>query len=98
MNVAHSLHRLWWHQVIIKERSNEFATQRSNDMKAKMSKKPPEASKYLCTHCNHQFSYKGGRLSCPSCGSTDKVDFVPIDVLDDPEEDSLYTADDFHGG
>jgi len=67
-------------------------------MKAKMPDKPPEAANYLCTKCGKQFAFRMGDLVCPKCSSDKRSDFVPIFVKSDPQEDSMYTSDDFPGG
>lgn len=67
-------------------------------MKAKMPQKPPETARYLCMRCNQEFDFRGGTMSCPVCGNTRKSEFVPIDVRNDPDEEQMYTPDDWHGG
>jgi Zn finger protein HypA/HybF involved in hydrogenase expression len=67
-------------------------------VKAKMSNKPSEAATYLCNKCNTQFNHVQGKLVCPSCSNTNKTDLVVISIKDDPDENQLYTEDDFLGG
>lgn len=67
-------------------------------MKAKMSNKSSEAATYLCNKCSKQFQFDQGSLACPRCKNADKTDLVVISIKDNPEENQLYTEDDFLGG
>lgn len=67
-------------------------------MKAKMLDKQPEAAKYLCTRCEKQFVYRKGSLACPRCSNSKRDELVPIYLKNDPEEENMYTNDDWHGG
>lgn len=67
-------------------------------MKAKMPNKPGEAGKYLCMHCNKQFHFQTGQLTCPFCKNYRRSELVLIDVRDNRQEENLYTAVDWHGG
>lgn len=67
-------------------------------MKAKMENKPAETGKYLCQVCNTKFRYETGTLTCPKCGTLTPDNMVRIDVRNDPEEERMYTEDDFLGG
>lgn len=67
-------------------------------MKAKMENKPAEAGKYLCNVCNTKFGYQTGTLTCPKCGTLTPENLVRIDVRNDPDEEKMYTDDDFIGG
>ncbi|MFA6209013.1 MAG: hypothetical protein WCT03_07825 [Candidatus Obscuribacterales bacterium] len=67
-------------------------------MKAKMPNKPSEAATYLCNKCSKQFKFEQGTLICPSCQNTNKTDLVVISMKDNPEENQMYTEDDFLGG
>jgi hypothetical protein len=69
-------------------------------MKAKMPRgqKAPETADYLCIWCDETFHYEYGQLACPSCGNSTRSDLVPIFMEEDPKEEVLYVADEFHGG
>lgn len=67
-------------------------------MHAKMPNKPAEVGQYLCSICDKTFGFKQGQLECPRCGNSIKSDLVRINVPNDPEEEKLYTKDDWHGG
>lgn len=67
-------------------------------MKAKMENKPAEAGKYLCNVCSTKFRYESGTLTCPKCGTLTPDNMVRIDVRNDPDEEKMYTEDDFIGG
>lgn len=67
-------------------------------MKAKMPNKPTEAAKYLCMNCNTQFLFQTGQLICPSCKNSRRSELVAIDIRDNPQEENMYTPDDWHGG
>ena len=67
-------------------------------MKARMPNKPAEAATYLCNKCSKQFKFEEGSLVCPKCGTANKTDLVVISIKDNPDENMLYTEDDFLGG
>ncbi len=67
-------------------------------MKAKMENKPAEAGKYLCSVCSTKFRFESGTLNCPKCGTLTPGNMVRIDVRNDPDEEKMYTEDDFIGG
>lgn len=69
-------------------------------MKAKMPHKPTEQWTYLCNVCDTTFYVGRGPilLKCPHCQNTNPTDFVAIYVPDNPEENKMYTEDDWHGG
>ncbi len=69
-------------------------------MKAKMPgrQQAPETADYLCIWCDTSFHYESGTLECPNCGNSSRSDLVPIYVEENPREEVLYTADEFHGG
>ncbi len=70
-------------------------------MKAKL----PEAertfgcgTKYLCIWCDTEFFKQADKISCPNCTNSDMKDILPIYLENDPQEESLYCADEFPGG
>jgi hypothetical protein len=68
-------------------------------MKAKMPLKPPETGKYLCADCNCEFFFvRGSIVTCPRCGNKTRLDLVPIEIKNNPDEEEFYTDDDWHGG
>lgn len=67
-------------------------------MKAKMPNKPAEAATYICNVCRCQFRLDGGELVCPKCKNAKRSDFAIVDIRDNPQEEKMYTEDDWHGG
>ena len=71
-------------------------------MKAKMpeSQKPAEPGSYECMLCDTIFTFKSETesLVCPRCGNDDRNDLIPIYMVDNPLEQKMYTAADWHGG
>ena len=72
-------------------------------MKAKMKKglKPPESGEYQCQKCNHRFQFNStdpNKLVCPKCGEASLDNLIPIYMENNPEEEQLYSKDDWHGG
>jgi len=72
-------------------------------MKAKMRKgtKVPESGEYLCQKCNKRFIFEGtdpSKLVCPNCGASKLEDLVPIYMENNPEEEQMYSKDDWQGG
>lgn len=72
-------------------------------MKAKMppSQKPPEPGEYECIWCETIFEFssdENSKLVCPNCGNNDRKDLVPVFIANLPEDETMYTASDFHGG
>jgi transcription initiation factor IIE alpha subunit len=72
-------------------------------MKAKMKKglKPPESGEYQCQKCNQRFNFTGTNaddLVCPKCGESSLENLIPIYMENNPEEEQLYSEDDWHGG
>jgi uncharacterized Zn finger protein (UPF0148 family) len=52
----------------------------------------------LCNVCSTKFRYESGTLTCPKCGTLTPENMVRIDVRNDPDEEKMYTEDDFIGG
>jgi len=73
-------------------------------MKAKMKKgtKVPESGDYQCQKCNQKFTFTGTTadqvIVCPKCSTSSLDDLIPIYMENDPEEEQLYSKDDWHGG
>jgi rRNA maturation endonuclease Nob1 len=69
-------------------------------MKAKMGRgqKPPEPGNYQCQKCNSRFQPNKDSLVCPQCGNAKAEELVPIYMEEDPEEEQMYSKDDFRGG
>lgn len=72
-------------------------------MKAKMNKglKVPESGEYQCQRCNRRFIITGKseeQLICPQCKDSNPQDLVPIYMENDPEEEQLYSKDDWQAG
>lgn len=71
-------------------------------MKAKMppGEKIPEAAEYLCKKCETRFYFSelNDELVCPSCGTADQTELVPVYMENDPQEEEMYSEDDWGQG